>query len=73
MKNPNDDYEHQTSIIDNINKAKNDFGKACGWDDIILSKEHVDALNNGKCIAVYDGEYVNFISFGEKRTHQNES
>lgn len=37
-----------------------------GSEDVILSPQHMQALQDGKCVAFYDGEYVTFLSTQEK-------
>lgn len=56
------DYERR--IIENTKEAKMDFGIAHGVEKIELTNEMIDALKDGKCIAVdiNCGEYVGFIT-----------
>lgn len=52
------------SIIENTDEARAQYGYAYGADFFVISKEDIEALNNGKCLAVdiNAGEYVAFIT-----------
>lgn len=51
------------SIIENTKQARKDHGYAWGCGNLELSTEHIKALESGKCIAYFDGEYVTFITY----------
>ncbi len=51
----------QPTIIDNTKEARDKFGHMWGSGDVVLSREDIDALFDGKVVAVHDGEYVDFI------------
>ncbi len=48
-------------VIENTNQAKYDYGYLWGTDTFQLTKEMIQELLNGKCIAGDNGEYVTFI------------
>ena len=54
-------------IIENTRQAKDEYGYMWGADTfylytkIHLTREMIEALLNGKCIAGDNGEYVTFI------------
>lgn len=48
-------------IIENTRQAKDEYGYMWGSDTFYLTKEMIEALLNGKCIAGDNGEYVTFI------------
>lgn len=52
---------NNVQIIENTNEAKDEYGYMWGSDTFILTKEMIEALQNGKCIAGDNGEYVTFI------------
>ncbi|MFT8889467.1 MAG: hypothetical protein ABF904_11700 [Ethanoligenens sp.] len=54
-------------IIDNTKKAQEAFGYAWGASHVTLSSADVEALKAGKQLAIYDGEYVQFLSTHEPR------
>lgn len=56
------------SIIENTSEARDQYGYAYGADYFTISKEDIEALNNGKCLAVdiNAGEYVAFIALGKE-------
>jgi len=54
------------AIIENTKKARDEFGYAWGGGDTIINEKHLSALKNGKCIALFDGEYVTFLSLNPK-------
>lgn len=49
-------------IIDNTKEARDEYGHWWGSEDVVLNKEHIQALIDGKCIAFNDGEYAHFVS-----------
>lgn len=48
-------------VIDNTEEAKEQYGYMWGADTFILTKDMIQELQNGKCIAGDNGEYVTFI------------
>ena len=52
---------YDVKIIENTDKAKNEYGYLWGSNTFYLTIEMIEALLNGKCIAGNDGEYVTFI------------
>lgn len=48
-------------IIENTDKAKDEYGYMWGSDTFYLTREMIEALLNGKCVAGDNGEYVTFI------------
>ena len=50
--------------IENTNKARDDFGRAYGAEDFMITSEQIDALKSGKAIAldIMWGEYSAFVS-----------
>lgn len=57
-------------VVDNVcdvEDTEKPFGKRYGQREIILTPEHLAALNSGKVIAIdVSGEYVVFLSFEKK-------
>ncbi|EAZ97672.1 hypothetical protein MELB17_24107 [Marinobacter sp. ELB17] len=52
-------------IIDKSLESRGAFEKrtsSCASTHLLLTPEHQSALKQGKCIAVYDGEYAIFIA-----------
>lgn len=49
-------------IIENTKEARDKFGRWWGCENVILTREHIKALLDGKCIAWNDGEYTHFLS-----------
>jgi len=56
------------AIIENTATARDEFGYAWGGGDTIINKKHLEALRSGKCIALYDGEYVTFLSLKKPKS-----
>ena len=54
---------YNIKIIENTDKAKQEYGYMWGADTFVLTKEMLKALLDGKYIAVYNGEYVTFIVY----------
>lgn len=52
---------NNVKIIENTDKAKDEYGYMWGSDTLYLTREMIEALLNGKCIAGDNGEYVTFI------------
>ena len=50
------------AIIENTKEAREEFGYAWGYGDMIITPEQLEALRHGKVLAIFDGEYVHFIS-----------
>lgn len=50
-------------IIENTDKAKEEYGFMWGADTFVLTKDMINALLEGKCIAGDNGEYVTFIVY----------
>ena len=50
-------------IIENTDKAKDEYGYMWGADTFVLTKDMINALLDGKCIAGDNGEYVTFIVY----------
>ena len=48
-------------IIENTDQDKEEYGYMWGADTFILTKEMIEALLSGKCIAGDNGEYVTYI------------
>lgn len=56
-------------IIENTEEAREQYGYAYGADNYVISKEDIDALSKGKCLAFgINDEYVGFITL-EKEAH----
>ena len=55
--NPNDDIQ----ILERTTEALKKYGRFSGANMVNLTKEHIDALLNGKVIAFNDSEYVTFL------------
>lgn len=53
-------------IIDNTEEAQDTYGHWYGSSKLVLTKEMLEALLEGKCIACNDGEYATFISYEAK-------
>lgn len=54
-------------IIENSQEAQEAFDEthhSCANSHIVLTPERLEALQQGKCIAIYDGEYTLFINPG---------
>lgn len=55
------------TIIENNNKAQEEYGFLYGVNYWKMSKKDIKALLDGKCLVSDDGEYVTFITLsGEK-------
>lgn len=52
---------NNVKVIENTNEAKNEYGWMWGADTFYLTKEMIQELLNGKCIAGDNGEYVTYI------------
>jgi glutathionyl-hydroquinone reductase len=55
----------KVEVIDNSNEAVAAFNKkfdSYGNTKVELTPSHLRALQNGKCIAVYDGEFSTIIT-----------
>jgi len=61
---PNEDIE----ILEANEKAQDSYGHNYGSDTVVLSKEHLLALSNGKMLAWNDGEYSTFVVFSKEES-----
>ena len=54
-------------IIENTKEGRDDFGYCYGFDEHTITKEQIQALLDGKALAVEinGGEYSLFIELGE--------
>lgn len=52
---------NNVKVIDNTPEALREYGYMWGADTFILTKDMLQELQNGKCIAGDNGEYVTFI------------
>ena len=52
----------EIAIIENTKIARDGFGYAWGGGDTMIEEKHLVALKDGKCVALFDGEYVTFLS-----------
>lgn len=58
--------QEKIKIIKNKDSSKEKFSNKVGSygdNHATFSKEEIDALLGGKCVAIYDGEYTTFITF----------
>lgn len=55
---------NNVKTIENTEQAKKDYGYMYGADTFYLTREMIEALLNGKCVAGDNGEYVAFIELG---------
>lgn len=53
-------------IIENTREAMDTYGHWWGSSQLCLTKEQIQALLDGKCIACNDGEYATFISYDKE-------
>jgi hypothetical protein len=53
-------------IIENTEEAQDIYGHWWGSSKLYLTKEMIDALLQGKCIACNDGEYATFVIYERK-------
>lgn len=60
------------TIIENTDKAREEYGTLWGINYINISEEDIKALYEGKCLAYDDGEYSTFITL-DKEDDENES
>lgn len=49
-------------IIENTKQGEDAYGHGYGSDTVVITREHVEALLNGKQLAFNDGEYSHFIT-----------
>lgn len=54
-------------VIENTKKAQDQYGHLWGSEHIIITKEQIQALLDGKQIAFDDDEHVYFISMSEPK------
>ncbi|MFW6184822.1 MAG: hypothetical protein ACOC8X_13565 [Chloroflexota bacterium] len=52
-------------VYESEEEARERFGTAWGAATTRLLPEHLEALQEGKCLAFWDGEYVNFLLKGD--------
>lgn len=51
---------NEVDVIENTKESLTEYhNQGWGRGEYILTKEHMKALNEGKAIGVYDGEYTN--------------
>lgn len=55
----------ETVIIENTDQARDQFGHMYGSGNTYLSREDIQALLDGKCVAFHDGEYSHFLTLKE--------
>lgn len=53
------------AIVENTEEAMKEHGTAWGCSHILFTQEHINALLKGKQVALYDGEYMTYISMSE--------
>jgi len=58
--------ETRVAVIDATEEAMREHGTGYGAEVINLSAEHIRLLSEGKCLALFDGEYVNFLVLDEE-------
>ena len=58
--------ESTFAIIENTEKARDEYGTCYGVNYLKISKEDIQALKEGKCLAYDDGEYSTFIIAGNE-------
>lgn len=52
-------------VIENNESSQDEFNSevdTCGTSKVELSQEQLNSLQNGKCIALFDGEYTTFLT-----------
>jgi hypothetical protein len=54
--------DNKFTIIENTEKARDTFGWSYGGEVIIITKENINALLDGKQLAYCDGEYSHFVT-----------
>ena len=57
------DSNEDVEILEANEKAQDNYGHNYGSETIVLSKEHIQALVNGKMLAWNDREYTTFLVF----------
>ena len=60
-------------IIENTKEAKGAFGRAYECGDAFITSEQLEAVRQGKVLALYDGEYVTFISLETEQDRLSEA
>lgn len=63
----------EVEIIENTGEAIEKYSKdvnSNGNGFLSLSFQDIDALIDGKCIAVFDGEYTTFITYVGAEKHE---
>lgn len=61
------------AIIENTTAARDEHGRAWGAGDVVLSREHMRALRQGKALALFDGEYMTFLSTREPKQEEDDA
>ena len=56
------------TIIENTKEARNNHGHAWGSGDYPINAEQLQALHDGKVLALFDGEYMHFIYLKQEDT-----
>lgn len=59
--------ESSFTVIENSTEGRREYGTAYGAETFIITEEDIEALRNGKALAVdiNGGEYVAFIAMEE--------
>ena len=52
-------------IIENTKEAKDKYGHYYGSSELELTREMIQSILDGKCIACNDGEYSTFVVLSE--------
>jgi hypothetical protein len=60
------DPNETITILDATRTAMDDFGHRFGSDRIVLTQEHIEALQAGKMLAWHDSEYSTFVILDNK-------
>ena len=60
--NPNNNISIIEPTVDDMNR----YGHNYIGNIIVLSKEHIEALNNGKMLAWDDSEYTTFVKLKDE-------
>lgn len=55
-------FSNPLQIIENTEEARDEFGHAWGSEDVFITRGDIGALLEGKVLAMFDGEYVTFVS-----------
>lgn len=63
-----DQFDSQVNILDNTESAKEEFDDQVGSfarTERKVTREHLEALLNGKCLGIYDGEHTVILTLDE--------